>query len=402
MPRYAFKALSKSNAAILGETEAESRAAVVDWLIGQGHTPLQVEERGRGAERRGTTRRVTFTPRERLQFTRELATLLEAGVTLERSLRIVSQVLERSAARAIVTQILERLRGGQNLARSLEVSPQSFPPYYLGFVSVGEASGTLLENLRRLSASLERNLAMKERMTSALLYPALLMAMTGVTFVILVTVVLPQLRPIFANTGSTLPLATRIMLAIGDGFQDYGWFIVGGVGVGALLLVEVLRAEPVRLALDRMLLSLPLLLGVVQKNETARFARTLGTLLEAGVLLPHALARTKETLSNRAMAQALSTALGAVREGAKLSVALVQTRMFPRTCLELVLVGEETGALAKMLTRAAEIYERDVETALERFITLLVPGVTIVMGLLVGGLVASVLVGIMSLNEVAL
>jgi general secretion pathway protein F len=403
MPWYAYSAMSKSGAEISGETEAASRSAVVDWLLGLGHTPLEIRERGqkkvRGPALRGKS---ALTPGERLQVTRELASLLESGISLERSLLIVSQLLARPKARSLMGSVLERLRNGQSLARALEISEASFPPYYLGLVSAGEASGKLKENLSRLAASLERNMQLRERVTSALLYPALLLVMTGLTFVLLVTVVLPRLKPLFAEAGAALPLPTRIVLGLGDLVQNYGWVIFGLLLFGAILLSEMLKVPAVRISIDQALLRLPILLGLVQKSETAAFSRSFGTLLDAGLPMPAALSRVQTTLRNRAMVAALGSVLKDVREGASLSKALSRPKVIPRMALELIRIGEETGDLPRMLERIADLYEREVAVTLERLVAILVPAVTIGMGLMVGGLVASVLVGIMSLNELAL
>jgi general secretion pathway protein F len=337
-----------------------------------------------------------------LQVTRELASLLEAGIPLERALRIVGQLLARPKARSIMASALERLRTGQSLARALEVSEASFPPYYQGLVAAGEASGRLTENLSRLARSLERNMQLRERVTSALLYPALLLAMTGVTFAILVTVVIPRLKPLFEEAGATLPLPTRIVLGIGDLVNDNGWIVLGSLVVGGIFASEFIRLPAIRLAIDHLLLRNPALLGLIQKSETANFARGFGTMLDAGLSMPAALTRVAPTLQNRAMAGAIGKATKAVREGIKLSTALQRAKVFPHMALELVQLGEETGALPHMLGRIADLYEREVGTTLERLVALLVPAITILMGLMVGGLVASVLAGIMSLNELAL
>lgn len=403
MAWYAYSALSRSGAEISGETEAASRAAVVDWLLSLGHTPLKITERGEKRSRGlAFGQRDALTPGERLQVTRELAGLIEAGIPLERALRIVGQLLARPKARSLMAAVLERLRGGQSLARAMELSEASFPPYFLGLVAAGEASGELTGNLARLAVSLERTMQLKERVTSALLYPALLLVMTGLTFVLLITVVLPHLKPLFAEAGAALPLPMRIVLGLGDLVQNYGWALFALALFGGILAFEMLKLPHVRRAIDHALLRLPALLGLVQKSETASFSRTFGTLLDAGLPMPAALSRAQTTLRNRAMAGAIGDALKSVREGAKLSAALARTKLVPRMALELIHIGEETGDLPRMLARIADLYEREVATTLERLVAILVPAVTIVMGLMVGGLVASVLAGIMSLNELAL
>jgi general secretion pathway protein F len=402
MPWYAYSALSKVGAPISGETEAASRAAVVDWLLGLGHTPLDIKERGQKKTRGlALQSKDALTSGERLQVTRELASLLEAGISLERSLRILAELLARPKARSLMTSVLERLRSGQSLARAMEVSEASFPPYYVGLVAAGEASGRLKENMTALATSLDRTMQLRERVTSALLYPALLLVMTGVTFVLLVTVVLPRLKPLFSEAGAALPLPTRIVLGLGDFVQDYGWVLFGLFLFGTILFSEMLKMPAVRVGIDRTLLRLPLLLGLVQKSETAAFSRSLGTLLEAGLPMPAALSRVQSTLQNRAMTGAIGDVLAHVREGSSLSKALARPKLFPRMALELIHIGEETGALPHMLGRIADVYEREVTSTLERLVSLLVPAVTIGMGLMVGGLVASVLVGIMSLNDLA-
>lgn len=403
MAHYSYSALTRTGGEVKGETEAASRAAVIDWLMGLGHTPLAVHEtRDQKSRAAGLTLSGSLTPKERLQITRELASLLDAGIALDRSLRIVGSLVSRPKARTLLAGVLERLRGGQSLARAMESAQHAFPPYYLGLIAAGEASGKLKETLLRLASSLERDDQLREKITSALVYPALLLAMTGATFILLITVVLPRLKPLFAEAGANLPLPTQLVLGLGDLVQTYGWLIGAALVIGLIVLNEALRIPALRLALDHLLLRAPLLLGLVQKAQTASLARGLSVLLEAGLPMPAALARVQTTLANRAMAGAVGAAQKSVREGMKLSTAFKRTGLVPKMALELIHIGEETGALPHMLARLGETYEREVTTTLERLVQILVPAVTIIMGLMVGGLVASVLVGILSLNELAI
>ena len=384
MARYLYKALSSAGVEIAGEKQAASRQAVTDWLFGLGHTPLVVEESVARRSNPVFDRRFHLTQAERLRFTQELARLLSAGIALDRGLRIVANVVARPAAQGVILAVFEQIREGSKLADALSVSPKSFPAYYRGMIAAGEISGQLPQNLQRLSDGMARRMKIRERLTSALMYPALLVVLVLATFVLLFTVVLPRLRPLFNDAEVTLPWATRMLF------------------LSAILAASAAWRRPtLRHRIDDFLLTSPICMGLVQKGQVAGFTRSLGTLLEAGLSLPAALMQAEKTIGNSALRGSVRDAAKSVREGSSLSAALAKTGHFPRTSLELIKIGEEVAAAPQMLERVSEIYDRDVEVTVDRLISLAAPSVTIVLGLVVGGLVAALLVGIMSLNDLA-
>jgi general secretion pathway protein F len=333
-------------------------------------------------------------------LTQQLANLLHAGMPLDRALTILISVSEDEQTQTLLERVQEKVRGGSSLADALEAQG-AFSRFYLNMIRAGEAGGALEVVLKRLTEFLERSQALRETVTSALIYPIILLSVSALSVIILLTFVVPQFQQLFADAGKALPLATQIVIAVGDGFRHYWW-------VGAMLLVLLVAAlrqqlsQPVsRARWDRWFLSLPLFGDFIAKVETARLSRTLGTLLGNGVSLLNALAIVRETLTN----QVLSTALGEVAEHVKtgrgLAEPLQESGNFPKLAVQMIRVGEETGQLQEMLLQVAETYDGEVQTAVKRMLTLLEPALILGLGVIIAGIIMSILVAILSLNELA-
>jgi general secretion pathway protein F len=277
----------------------------------------------------------------------------------------------------------------------------AFSRFYLNMIRAGEAGGALEVVLKRLTEFLERSQALRETVTSALIYPMILLTVSALSVIILLTFVVPQFQRLFADAGKALPLATQIVIAVGDGFRHYWW-------VGALLMVlavVTLRRQfsqpESRARWDRWLLRLPLVGDLIAKVETARLSRTLGTLLGNGVSLLNALAIVRETLSNQVMATALGEVAEHVKAGRGLAEPLQDAESFPKLAVQMIRVGEETGQLQEMLIQIADTYDGEVQTAVKRLLTLLEPAMILGLGVIIAGIIMSILVAILSLNELA-
>jgi general secretion pathway protein F len=403
MPAFRYIALTASGNRISGEVEAGTPAEAAQVLQRSGHFPLSTKLSAETLFGRLTAllhRRAPGGPALSVA-THELAALIGAGMPLDRALEVVASITGDKRLRAAFSRIRELVRGGSGLAAAIEAHPAVFPPLYVSLVQAGEAAGNLDAALAGLAQYLERLRATAEQVRSALVYPVILLATAGVTLSFVLTRVLPQFRPLFAESGKALPLSTRIVMGVGDFASDWGWVVVV-LGIAVWLALRKALADPAfRLRWDTVVLKLPILGAVVAEAEAGRFSRTLGTLLKSGMTLPASLALARETVGNKAMAAAIADAARQLRAGESLGALLDRSGLFPDLAAQLVRVGEATGRLDDMLLHQAGLFERSVARTLERWLAALVPGLTIVLGILVAGIVGSVMAAILQMNELA-
>ncbi len=401
---FRYKAVTSSDSTLEGEIEAASRSAVVERLHDLGQTPIRIEPVD--APSGGLLRRELFGGRGASRkevggLTRELASLLQAGLPLDHAFDVLINLAARDRVKALLVETRDRIRGGASLADALGANAKSLPGYYISMVRAGETSGSLESVLGRLADFMERSQALADRVRSALIYPAILLVTAGLSLVLLLAVVIPEFKPLFEDAGQALPLPTRVVVAAGDAFQAYWWAILLIiVAVTVLARVQLARPEQ-RQRWDRLLLRLPAFGDLLAKIQVARLSRLLGTLLANGVPVLAALSLVRDTLTNSAMAVAIDDVATRAKEGQGLARPLASTEMFPDLAVNLVRVGEETGQLEDMLARLADIYDREVQRALDRVIVIMVPAFTVLMGILIGGIVASVLLAILSVNQLA-
>lgn len=405
MPHFRYKAVNAAGDVLEGEMEALSRQALVERLHDLGHTPIRADEIKGGSLWRLLTADVGGrrrpTPRDVTTLTSQLATLLGAGLPLDQALKLLVDLAEKKAVGTLLEGILTRVRGGSTLAEALEAEPEVFAGDYVSMIRAGEAGGALDGVLARLADYLERADALKGTVRSALVYPMILLVMAGFVVVVLLTLVIPQFEPLFEQAGADLPLATRVIVGMGDAVADY-WWAMGAAVVGVVVFIRGRYAQPeTRLAWDRRLLGLWLAGDLAAKVETARFARMLGTLLGNGVALLNGLAIAQGTLRNAALTQAVEKAARRVKEGRRLAETLAADGTFPALAVHLLRVGEETGKLDAMLFKVADIYDDEVKRALDRLLALLVPAITIVLGVLIAGIIGSILAAILQVNALA-
>jgi general secretion pathway protein F len=405
MSTYHYRAVTSAGRVVEGEMEAGSQSAVISRLHDLGHVPIHAEEIARGTLASWLTRDLfagRAVSRKRVGLvTRELATLLGAGLPLDRSFEILVELAEKENVRTLLARVLDGVRGGASLADAMAAQGGTFPPFYVSMVRAGESGGALESVLARLADFLEKSQAMLENVRSALIYPAILLGMAGLSLVVLLTVVVPEFKPLFEDAGEALPAATQAIIVVGEVLGRYGWLIALGV-IGLVWALRRQLADPAfRFRWDGLMLGLPLFGDLVRKIQVARFSRTLGTLLENGVTLLSALAIVKETLGNAVMARAVEGLAVGLKEGQGLAGPLAVAGVFPNLAVQLVRVGEETGQLEDMLIKVADIYDREAQRTIQRLLSLLVPMLTIGLGFLIAGIIASVLVAFLSVNELA-
>ena len=408
MPAFRYTAIASDGTLRRGSMEAASEAAVVERLRREGSMPMSTEaDRGRRplidailhAELgggRGAIRRQELT-----DLTRELAVMLNAGQDLDHALRFVVETARSARSRRVAQQVRDEVRDGSPLAAALARQPRSFPALYVGLVRAGEAGGTLAATLDGVATLLERQRSLDASVRSAMIYPALLMAASIGSVALLLTHVLPQFVPLFEQNGAALPGPTRVLMGVGDAVSEYGAAALVVLGIVFLALRQLLRVPGPRLAADRLLLRLPVVGPLAKEALAARFGRTLGTLLGNGMPLDAALGVVRGTLGNRAAVQAVESATASAKGGGGLSGPLGAAGVFPMRTVHLLRLGEETAQLGGMALRAAEIHEERTRIGLQRLVSLLTPAITIVMGAMVAGIVAALLLAMLSLNDLA-
>jgi type II secretory pathway component PulF len=405
MPTYRFKAVSGPGEVVEGEMEAASQAAVLDHLRGQGYLPIRADEaRGRSlgdwlkleVGRKGRLKRD-----ELIAIIRELSSLLRAGLPLDQALGVLINFSEKEPIKKLMGRVLERVRGGASLADAMASQSGVFDRFVIGMVRAGEAGGALDTVLAKTAEFLEKSQQSKQNLKSALIYPVVLFASACISVGIIVTVVIPSFKEIFDQAGFALPLATKIVMGIGDAARNF-WWLPLVLGLLAALLIARQRRDPEqRREQDRRILRVPLIGGLMARVETTRMTYTLGMLLNNGVPLVSALAVVKGTLGNSAMEQAFEHIEKQVREGKTFAGPLSDSALFPTLATHLIRIGEESGRLEEMLFRVAEAYEREVHQAIQRLMAILIPALTFGMALLIGGIIVSILVPMLSINQLA-
>jgi len=327
--------------------------------------------------------------------------MLGAGQDLDRSLRLMTDEASNKRSAAVLGRVRELVRTGSSLAAALQTEPKSFSSLYVGLVRAGEAGGELAATLERLAELLERQRRMNATVQSAMIYPAvLLLAAIGSIFFLL-TSVLPQFVPLFAQNGTALPTSTAFLLAAGNAVSAYGIYaLIFLIGSG-LAIRQGLKRPEYRLLADSLLLRLPILGGIAREVLAARLTRTLGMLLLNGVPLLGALAIVRDVLDNRAAQDAVDAAAESAKNGQSMSAALQNSNIFPPRMVHLLRLGETTAQLGPLALRAADIHEDRTRLAVQRLVALLVPAITILMGAAVAGIVSSLLLAMLSLNDIA-
>jgi general secretion pathway protein F len=334
-----------------------------------------------------------------MALTRELATLLKAGLPLDRALEILIALSPTPVVAALLQQVRDAVRGGKSLSQALDARRDVFSRFYVNIVRAGEAGGALGLVLTRLGETMERNKELRESVKSALIYPTILIGVAVLSVMVLLVWVVPQFEQTFSQAGKALPLATQVVVFLGTGLKKWWWAIGLFVVLMATWVPVHLRRPAVKQRWDARLLRMPLIGDLVTKVEAARFARTLATLLGNGVTLLSGLAIVRDTLGNGVLAGALDGVITRLREGKGFGRPLAETGYYPKLATQMILVGEESGRLEEMLNRVAEVYDREVQMAIKRFLAVLEPALILGLAVMIGGIVFSILLGVMGMSE---
>lgn len=410
MPDFSWRAARPDGSLLDGHIQAVNREAALRDLRGRNLLPITLEDAGAFGGKTPAivaTRSRSRSPRapgtdDIQRLTAELAMMLQAGLPLDHALKTMREMHTRPAVAAMLDCWLAAVKDGKGLSQALAAERPLFGDFYIGIVRAGEAGGQLARALEQLADHLERVRALRDGVLSALTYPAILLLVAAISVFLMLGFVVPQFESLFADMGEALPLATRVLVVSGNFVAAY-WMVLLAVLLVALLAArQALATDAGRLWRDSRMLALPLLGDTVRGYETTRFARALGTLLANGVAIVGAIGIASETIGNRRLRAAIDTLPGAIKQGERVAAALARSGLFSPLALNMIRLGEETGRLDKMLLELARIQDREVETRVRRALTVLEPALILLLGGAIAAIMAAILLGILSVNELAI
>jgi general secretion pathway protein F len=418
MPEFAWRAADASGKVVEGRLSVASAAAALKQLRSQGLTPLSVDDAATAgalpaAGLAGAGTPGAFAPAKAraakgpvkssdvLVLTSELAIMLRAGLALDNALRVLIDMSHKPSMAALLQGVLDAVKGGTPLSRALAQHRELFGDFYINMVRSGEASGQMSSVLERLVEHLERQRALRDSVISATIYPAILLGVAVLSLIAMLGFVVPQFEKLFTDMGDALPAPTRMVMALGHAMTSYG-LVIGIVLLGGgMLLMRWFKSPSGQQWWSARLLRLPLMGRLALKYELTLFSRSLGTLLGNGVPMLTALHIATETVGNLILRQALTRVAPIVKEGGKVVQAVAATGIFEPLAINLIRVGEETGRIGPMMLELANILNREVETGIKRLLTLVEPVLILVLGVLIAAIIVSILLGILSINDLA-
>ena len=415
MPMFQYKAVSSAGEMKEGVLESASQASVIAHLQSTGLIPIRVTEIGETVAGASASTTVAARPAGKKKsaffsganvsqgdltiLTRELATLLKAGLPLDRSMEILIGLAEKPVVAELLTAIRNEVRGGASLSKSLDPHREVFTRFYVNMVRAGEAGGALGSVLMRLADHMERSKELRDNVISALIYPAILFSVAVASVLILVIFVVPQFKQIFDQSGKALPFSTELVLWFGI-FMRGNWPIMFAGVVAAIWYLRRSLAHPVsRARWDVKFLRWPVMGKLVTKLEMARFSRSLATLLQNGVPLLAGLSILKDTMGNVVFRDAVEIVARDLKEGRGMAKPMNEANVFPKLAVQMIAVGEETGKLDEMLFQVADVYDREVAAAVKRALALIEPVMIIGLALVIGGIIMSLLVAMFGLMD---
>jgi general secretion pathway protein F len=404
MPLFKYRAINNAGETEDGIRDAANEAELIAALQTESYIPITVvpatSKSFLGFGLSGKNNKIT--QKDIGVLTSELATLLESGLPLDKSLSVLTDLTdENEHLSKLIGKVLEKVKGGSSLADALEKQTGVFSRFYLNMLRAGEAGGNLSEVLTRLSEYLERSKELKDTVSTALIYPTILLVMSLGSLFVMLTFVVPQFTEMFDSAGKELPVPTQIVVAIAEWLQNYWWLILLAI-IMATSYIRFQLADPVRKkVLDGFILKLPLAGTIILNKEIANISRTLGTLLGNGVSILAAMVIVRETVDNLVLADVIQQTEDQLKQGKHMSDALFEKDIFPKMAMQMIKMGEETGRLEEMLMRVANMYDKQLRIAITRLLALLEPILIITLGFMIAGIIGSILLAIVSVNDLA-
>jgi type IV pilus assembly protein PilC len=385
MAKYTWEATNRAGEVKKGTLEAADENAVANRLRADNLTPRRIRKQARQIQ---IVIGSGVSPKELQVFTRQLATMIDAGLPLVQCLDILANQTENKVFSGILHQVKASVEQGATFSDALRKHPKVFDELYVNLVAAGEVGGILDTILNRLAAYIEKNVKLKAQLKSAMVYPTAIMVVAIGVIAVMLGKVIPTFEEMYKEfPNAKLPKPTKMVIDISDSFTGNWYFFVGGVIVFVILLMFGLRTERGRDVLDRILLNVPVIGPVLRKIVVARFTRTLGTLLSSGVPILDALDICAKTSGNRVVMRGILHSRSKISEGQDMAGPLADTRVFPSMVTQMIGVGEQTGAMDQMLQKIADFYEDEVDTAVAAMTSLIEPIMMAFLGVVVGGLI---------------
>jgi len=378
-----------AGAVVSGELEADSRMEAVAQLRGRGVVTTAIQERRQRASIGGLIKRRRAKDKDLAIYTRQFSTMIDAGLPIVQCLNVLGEQSSSKVLRPITAAIARDVEGGSSLADAYRKYPRTFDDLFINMIQVGEAAGVLDTVLQRLASYIEKAASLKRKVKSAMVYPATIISVAVLVIIFMMTFVIPTFSKMFAGLGAELPLPTKIVIWMSNFTRQYLVFILAGIVGFVFALRAYYRTDGGSRLIDRLLLKVPIVGVLMQKVALARFTRTLGTLVSAGVPILEALRITAQSAGNRVVEDAVMAARESVTAGRPLSEPLRAAPVFPPMVVHMISVGESTGALDQMLNKVADFYDDEVDTAVSTLMSLLEPVMIVILGVIIGGLVVS-------------
>jgi len=397
MPVYKYKAVDPNGRGVQGSLEAESEKALIEALRQKRLTVLSVQG---GTKAKQQTKRGKIKPDDLVVFSRQLATMVNAGLPLIQALNVLGEQIEKPAFRGVVKEVETDVEGGANLSDALAKHPRVFSNLFVNLVRAGEISGMLDEILGRIATYLEETEALRRKVRSAMVYPTIVTAIALCITAFLVMFVIPKFRGIFDGLGGNLPAPTQILLSISDVTRRY-FLVVAGVIVSIIFALKAYgRTDKGRLKIDSLKLQAPVFGVLLRKVAIAKFTRTLATLIRSGVPILGALEIVSKTAGNRVVEMAVERVRASVREGESIAGPLAQSGVFPPMVVRMISVGEQTGSMESMLGKIADFYDDQVDNAVSALTSMIEPLIIAFLGVVIGGIVVAMFLPVFKLTEV--
>jgi type IV pilus assembly protein PilC len=384
MPTFAYTARTLSGDLKSATMDAKTREDVVAQLRRQKLIVVKVDE---DRARKGTGGRIKT--RDIVIFTRQFATMINAGLPLVQALDILSKQSENKTLKEVTRQVVYDVESGHTVADALGKHPKAFSELYVNMVAAGEAGGILDTILSRLAVFMEKNDALVRKVKGAMIYPGVIVSVAAIAIVVLLMFVIPTFEQMFASVNLALPLPTRVVIGMSRFLQNFWWGVIGATLGAGFILKRYYATTSGKLNIDRTLLRLPVLGDVIRKSAVSRFTRTLGTLISSGVSILDGLEITAKTAGNRVIHDAIMQSRSSIAGGDTIAAPLAKSEVFPPMVISMIAVGEQTGGLDEMLSKIADFYDEEVDAAVSALLSLLEPVMIVFLGVVVGGMVVA-------------
>jgi len=396
---YQFKAYTLDKRVVQGTIDAASESTAEEALYRAGYQRILSLKQTRPGFSLEQLLPTLFRVKTQdvIDFSRQLATLIESGITILTALQLLAEQAFRAAFSKVIAGLVNELRGGSSLSQALSKYPQAFSYTYCQVVGASEQAGNLEVGLRQMAGYMEKQTATKKRIKSALTYPIVVLSMAIGVFVLLITVALPPLVGLFTSLGTELPWMTRLLIAISNFLTNYKFYLLGGVAIIIMSIIGYARLPAGKLTIDRLMLKLPLIAPITVQRNVCHFCRTASMLLKAGLLLPQAMNIVIQTVGNRIIRQALREVREKLIQGQGLSQPMATIDLFPRLLVEMISVGEKTGNLDSTLATLGDYYEQRVDQRVNSLVSMIEPTLTVGVGLVVAFIALSIITPLYSI-----